>query len=302
MFSRYSRVSLGLLALALYGGPVLAGLAGHGWAVLPVFAALFLLYVAATRKPDLSTPAGLAGLGLMAATQVALVALAWGAGLLIARLTGTLLLPLWAPLGVSAVAAGFGAWAFRDAAEMDVMLDDMLEALERVDLRAPQMPLGAPPSATGRAVEAAAAALRALPRADAALIDPIVRRLDEAAGVEAFHPLYYIAGDEDAPDHDPRIDLGLLRFLARPAILRQLVARGEGGAAPQLLLDATDPGVRAEARALVDDLAKLGAPAPQLPGPAWLTALDAQFPGEGYDLLRARCAVQNPLPRPPGSG
>ena len=58
MISRHSRTGLALFGVALYGGPLLAGFAGHDWAVLPVFASLFLLHVAATRKPDLSTSVG----------------------------------------------------------------------------------------------------------------------------------------------------------------------------------------------------------------------------------------------------
>ena len=58
MISRYSRTGLLLLTGALYGGVVLAGLAGHPFRVLPVYAALFLLFIAATRKPDMATGAG----------------------------------------------------------------------------------------------------------------------------------------------------------------------------------------------------------------------------------------------------
>ena len=101
----HSRTGLTLLGVALYGGPVLAGLARHDWSVVPVLAALFLLYVAASRKPDLTTGAGRAGLAIMAATQLALVALAWGIGLALAARFGGYVLPLWAPVATPSAAS-----------------------------------------------------------------------------------------------------------------------------------------------------------------------------------------------------
>ena len=137
MIHRYSRSGLALVFGTLYGGTVLAGLAAHPLRVLPVFSALFLIHIAATRKPDLATGAGWAGLAIMAAVQAALVGLGYGLGLLVAQVTGPISLPIWLPITLTAAAAFYGAWAYRDAAEMDVMLDSTLRALEEMRAEAP---------------------------------------------------------------------------------------------------------------------------------------------------------------------
>lgn len=295
MISRYSATGLALLGIALYGGPLLAGLARHGWAVLPVFAGLFLLYMSARRGPDLATGAGWAGLAIMALVQAVLVTLVWGAGLGLAALFGAIALPLWAPLLLTAIAAGFGAWAHRDAAEMDVMLDSVLEALEARAEAGPSDAAGEKeadwpetPAEVHAALEEALEALYNLDKLEPAVIDPVVARLDAAVGVAAFDPFYDVAGLE-GDDNDPLIDFALLRFVARPHILTALIGRGEGGLAPTLLLDAPSEEVRAEARARVGDLLDAAAPDDQLPDIDWLAQMAAQFEGEGYETLARRC-------------
>ncbi|GKY89347.1 hypothetical protein [Sinisalibacter aestuarii] len=291
MINRYSRTGLFLFGVALYGGPVLAGLAGHGWAVLPVFAALFLLYVSATRKPDLSMPAGWAGLGMMAAMQVVLVVMVWAAGMLVANVAGAIMLPLWAPIAITATAAGAGAWAYRDAAEMDVMLDSAIRSLEGFDtaprfVAEPEWP-DTPADVRG-AFERALEALRSAPQLNTGFIDPVVQELEMETGAQAFDIFYDTAG-QNGDDNEPLVDFGLLRYIASPAVLSTLIGRGEGGLAPQLLLDAPDAGVRAEARARVTDLVDAGAPDDQLPDPDWLDTLERRFPDEGYRRLASAC-------------
>ena len=73
--------------------------------------------------------------------------------------------------------------------------------------------------------------------------------------------------------------------MASPYIRRKLVERGEGGIAPMLMLNASDPGVRSEARSLLATLIDEGAPNAQLPDAVWLDELNAEFPGEGYDEI-----------------
>lgn len=292
-FGPYSRAGLALVFMPLYGGPVLAGWARMTALTLPVFAACFLLFIAASRKPDLRHPSGLAAFAIMALVQGALVALAFGAGLLGARLAGTLNLPLALPLLLTGAAALFGAWRYSERAEMDVFLDSAIAELEALNRRTPPgwddlHPAPAP--GVRRALDDALTALDTLPPdAGPGRIDPVVRALEQAAGPAAFDPLYDAAGEESG--HDPRIDMALLRFAAIPRIRRALVQRGEGGLAPLLLLTATDPTVRAEARRLVIDLAGEGAPDHQLPPPALLAELDQRFPGEGYDRLLPRHAA-----------
>jgi len=289
MINRFGRSWALLFSIALYGGPGLAGLAGHGQGVLPIFAALFLLYVLATRKPDLSTGAGWAGLAGMAAVQIALVSAVWALGLAAAQVAPPVVLPLWAPLAVTGIAAGLGAWAWRDAAEMNVMLDSAIRAIEDMDLSAapPQgdpWPGVAPP--VRAAYERFKAALDGVDDISAAAVDPLVQDLEAEAGLDAFDLLYDDAGLEGTA-HDPRFDFAVLRFVASPGVLRGLIARGEAGMAPAILLNATDARVRAEARARVAALVGAGAPPEQMPDQVWLAELDDAFPGEGFADLAA---------------
>lgn len=291
MVSRYGRAGLILFAIALYGGPFLAGLAHHRWAALPVFVALLLLYAAATRKPDLATSAGWAGLAIMVAVQLGMVAVAWGAGLALAGPFGAVMLPIWAPIAITALAAGFGSWAWRDAAQMDVMLESAIRALERAGdggSSAIGFDWPDPNPAVRAALDDTIETLRGLDKLNATLIDPVVARLEAAAGATAFDAFYDIAG-QDGDDNEPMIDYALLRYVAAPGVLAALIDRGEGGLAPQLLIDAPNPDMRAEARARVADLIDAGAPANQRLDTDRLARLSHRFPGEGYTRLAAMC-------------
>lgn len=289
MFTRYGRTGLLLFGIALYGGPLLSGFAGHGWAVLPVFWALFLLYAVAARRLDLATGPGWAGLAIVAGVQLLLVAAAWAAGVGVAALFGAVMLPVWAPILLTAVAAGFGAWAWRDAAEMDVMLDSAIEAIEGLGgdrLQGFAWPETEPAIQT--ALDDMLDTLRGLDKMNTAVIDPVVQGFEQATGAEGFDAFYDIAG-QDGEDSEPMVDYALLRYVASPFVLSQLINRGEGGLAPLLLLDAPDAMVRAEARARVIDLVDAGAPHDQLPDADRLALLAHRFPAEGFDALAARC-------------
>lgn len=285
MITRYGRTGFALFGAALLGGPFLAGLARHGWAVLPVFAALFLLHVSAARRPDLATAAGWAALAMLAAVQVGLVGLTWGLGIALGGIAGPpLVLPVWGPILLSVFAAGFGAWAWRDAAEMDVMLDSAIAALERSGSAGLDWP--EPDPGVRAALDDALEELRSLAGWTAAVIDPIVARLEQRTGAAAFDAFYDVAGQE-GPDNEPVVDFALLRYLARPEVMARLIDRGEAGLAPQLLIDAPEVTVRAEARARLADLLDAGAPADQLPDAERLAILADRFSGEGYEGLAA---------------
>lgn len=294
MIGPRSRLGLALLGASLFCGPVLAGLARHDWSVLPVLAALFLLYTAAARRPDLRTGAGRASLATMAVVQSSLVGIGWAIGLLLADVLGAVALPLWAPLAITAFGAGVGAWAFRDAAEMDVMLDSALARIAEMEtMSLPADGLAVPwpdpdPSAE-EAVRHALDSLRALPGIDLAGIDRIVHRLNAEAGAAGFDPFYDAAGLE-GPLNEPVVDIALLRFSALPQVFDHLVARGEAGLAPLLLLNAPNAQVRAEARALVAEMVDAAVPVTELPDPVLLRELAGTFPGEGYNRLLAQCA------------
>ncbi len=288
MISRYSRVWLWLLAALLYGGPMLAGLARHGWTVLPVFAALCLLHASVIHKPDLTNVAGRMGMILLALEQIALVAILWGAGLALARFGMAIMLPLWAPVLVSALAAGVSAWAFRDAAEMDVMLESLLASLSRMTTdELPRATKGAwpkPHPETLLSLHARLDALRALESWDQGTVDLIVQGLTDDVGAEAFDPFYDLAGAEP-PANEPVIDYALLRYMAEDMVMQALMTRGEAALAPMLLLNAPDARVRAEARDRLRALIALGTPRTRMPDPDWLRQLAEVYIGEGYDAL-----------------
>ena len=298
MIGARSRTGLALLGVALHGGPVLAGLAQHDWSVLPVLSALFLLYIAAVRRPDLATGAGRVNLATMAVVQVALVVIGWAIGLALADIIGRVALPLWAPLAITAFAAGVGAWAFRDAAEMDVMLDSALARIAEMETLPPpprsfDVPWPDPAPGADDAVWRALQRLRARPELDVAENDAIVQGLNAEAGAAGFDPLYDAAG-LDGTLNEPAVVFALLRFSALPQVFDALVARGEAGLAPMLLLNAPDARVRAEARALVAEMVTAAVPVTELPDPALLRELAGEFPGEGYNRLLARCAHGDP--------
>lgn len=287
MINRFGRSWALLFALALYGGPVLAGLAGHAWSVLPVFAALFLFYIVATRKPDLSTGAGWAGLTGMATVQTVLVAAVWAIGIAAAQIAPPVVLPIWAPLAITGVAAGLGAWAWRDAAEMNVMLDSAIKAIEETDFSAAppaQDPWPEVEPQVRAPYQRFKEALGRLDDCSPAAVDPLVKQLEAQAGAAAFDLLYDDAGHEGEA-HDPLCDFAVLRFSALPDVSRALIARGEAGLAPMMLLNSPDERVRAEARSRVFALVEAGAPREQLPDPGWLAELDDAFPGEGFAAL-----------------
>ncbi len=93
----------------LYIGPLLAGLAGQGWAMVPLFAALFVVWSVILR-PHLwpASPADFAkaeaavAVASLVATQVLLVTLCFSIGLGLAGVTGQhLALPLYLPAALS---------------------------------------------------------------------------------------------------------------------------------------------------------------------------------------------------------
>lgn len=102
------RLLMGATAL-LYLGPLLAGLAGHGWAVLPLFTAIFCLWIFVMRPwvlPRRLAPWARAQTWQVAlpqvATMVALVLLCFGIGRGIGGVMGvTLALPTGLPAAIS---------------------------------------------------------------------------------------------------------------------------------------------------------------------------------------------------------
>jgi hypothetical protein len=208
----YTRAGILLYALPLYAGPLLAGLAAAPLRTLAVFAAGFALVALSGRRLDLSGAPGWAGLALVLVVQLVLVTVLYALGFLVARVTGPAPLPAWLPLLLTLAAAAFAAARYRNAGEMDALLDDTLEALEG---RAPA-PETAPEAET--------------------TADPVDEELEAL---------------EDAPATPDAAEAALHRLLALEApatvYLRLLDGMGEGSAARDLaaLILLRDPRVLA---------------------------------------------------------
>lgn len=133
------RMLMGVTAL-LYFGPLTAGLGGFGWAVVPIFAVIFLLWLIILRPQqwphraaDWARPQVLMTLITQAAVQTLLVAILFGIGRGIGGVLATLPpFPLMLPLAISFLSVPLARliwdpWKDRD---MDRFLD---EAIERVN-------------------------------------------------------------------------------------------------------------------------------------------------------------------------
>lgn len=105
------RLLMGATAL-LYLGPLLAGLAGFGWLQVPVFVALFVLWLVIlrpqrwpSRLAGWKKPEALVTLAAQTATQALLVLVCFGIGRGIGGVTGLVLpLPELLPIGISLLA------------------------------------------------------------------------------------------------------------------------------------------------------------------------------------------------------
>ena len=135
------RLAMGA-GLLLYLGPLLAGMAGSGWPVVPVFTAIFLMWLVILRPQewpdrlaDWQRPEALVALAARAVVQIFLVALCFGIGRGIGGVLGvTLGLPVLAPIAVSLLAIPLArlVWNPAEAAALDLALDDALRQVQAI--------------------------------------------------------------------------------------------------------------------------------------------------------------------------
>lgn len=133
------RLLMGATAL-LYVGPLLAGLGGFGWATVPVFTLIFVLWLFILRPhewprslADWQRPEALVALAARGAVQLLLVVVCFGVGRGIGGVLGALPpFPLALPLGISFLAIPLGrlVWDPWKAAGVDQFLDDAIRAVE----------------------------------------------------------------------------------------------------------------------------------------------------------------------------
>ena len=133
------RLLMGATAL-LYFGPLLAGLGGLGWAQVPVFVAIFVLWLIILRPQhwpktltDWQKPAALISVAAQTATQALLVVVCFGVGRGIGGVTGfSLALPVLLPVGISLLSIPLCRmiWDPRKGQQIDRLLDDAIAANE----------------------------------------------------------------------------------------------------------------------------------------------------------------------------
>lgn len=133
------RLLKGATAL-LYFGPLLAGLGGFGWAVVPLFAAIFLLWLFILRPQqwprnlaDWARPEALISLLTQAVVQVLLVAVSFGIGRGIGGVLGAVPpFPLMLPVGISFLSIPLARmlWDPWKAADLGELLDDAIAKVE----------------------------------------------------------------------------------------------------------------------------------------------------------------------------
>lgn len=195
------RLLMGATAL-LYLGPLMAGLGGFGWSVVPVFTLIFVLWLILLRPQqwpatwaEWQKPQALVTLLGQMAVQMLLVILCFGIGRGIGGVLGALPpFPLMLPVAVSFLSVPLSRlfWDPAKAAEMDAFLDSAIT----------QINAGPDPHSNGRRELAAKllaplAALSTLTEAEVARhLTAIQRNTDDEA---LRHALLSATQNPDAP-------------------------------------------------------------------------------------------------------
>lgn len=137
-FEKYSTSGVLAYAVPLYLSPVLSGASGVAWAVVPVFALLFAAVIVITRK--MPTDGAALAASVLGAVMLngAITAGLFAVGRGIMLFAGPVDMPVWGPLGICTLAAGWGMWRYRWTPAQDEM-EAVLDAALR-DLTAMQPP------------------------------------------------------------------------------------------------------------------------------------------------------------------
>lgn len=219
-------VLLKLVTLALYAGPLLAGLSGHGWTVLPAFVATFVLWQVVMRPAD--WPAGLqawrqpgasAGAMLRVLALVTLVAAMFGIGRGIGAVAGALSsVPLAAALGLSMMAVPLARllWDPATAAQMEGFPDTEIAAVR------------AAPAGGGTALDGATA-IRPLLMLPADTPEPTLRAGLEAILAEGHAPARWralAAALTEAPGAHAELRRTFVTWATEPEVSARWEGRG----------------------------------------------------------------------------
>lgn len=133
----------------LYLGPLVAGLAGQGWAMIPLFTAIFVLWSVIIRPHlwptslrDLAKPEAIVALAALAATQILLVALCFAIGRGAGGVMGLRLsLPFYWPAALSFVAIPLSRMVWNPEQTADLAgFDPLLHQALRTSALRPEAP------------------------------------------------------------------------------------------------------------------------------------------------------------------
>lgn len=134
---------LQLVTLMLYAGPLIAGLAGFGWAMTPAFIVIFVTWQIIMRPADWprdparwNESSVLTGAGLRVVLMVVLVAICFGAGRGLGGAVGYIpALPITIPVFLSLAAIPLARLLHNpnETGHMDTMLDDAVRRLKTFD-------------------------------------------------------------------------------------------------------------------------------------------------------------------------
>lgn len=215
---------MGATAL-LYFGPLLAGLGGFGWAVVPVFAAIFMLWLVIIRPQDFPRnlkdwmrSEAIVAFAARSAVQVLLVLVCFGLGRGMGGVLGSLpAFPLMLPIAISFLSIPIARliWDPWKVQAMDQLLDTALTEIEagtvergdRAYAEAVLGPLnGLPDAVTEAELDSHLSAIRALVDEDVTfevLLDRVVAGEASAAGRRA---LMVMASDGAALERMGRVE------------------------------------------------------------------------------------------------
>lgn len=289
-----SRLVMGATAL-LYFGPLLAGLGGFGWAVVPVFAAIFMLWLVIMRPQefprslvDWQRPEALIAFAARAAVQLLLVLVCFGIGRGIGGALGSLpAFPIMLPIAISFLAIPLARllWEPRKEQEMDRLLTDALAQIEtgktvgsdRSYAEAVLAPLnGLPDDVTEAELEGHLNAIRALVD-ETTTFEILLERVESGTATLSSQRTLMLLGSDGA-------------VLERMADLREVPAK------TMQALRQNAPLIERMSQRLVMALRQDPDIWPDCPSVAFLAALQSELPAASDSLaaLKAEVVTQTP--------
>ena len=297
------RLLKGATAL-LYFGPLLAGIAGFGWRVVPLFVGIFMLWLFILRPQqwprtlvDWSRPEALIALLTQSLVQLLLVAVSLGIGRGIGGVLGVMpAIPLMLPVAVSFLSIPLARmiWDPWRADAGEVVLDEALARLEAEEDPAPADDLK-------RRTEVAARMVAALDRLPAEAAPGLLADHLHAMATQTSHEALRVALMD--PIYDGSATAVVRRAAAVHATDPAVVDLLQGSTYPMAVFRAlTDgPTLALFAARCADLVAQKPVRLADCPDPEDVMALAARVPGAAAELValakaltRAKAAMAKP--------